>query len=564
MAGKGNLIGQAYVGIVPTADGISGSIEKAMNGEAEAAGKKSGNKLVSVMKRVIIAAGVGRVVWGAINEGAALQQSIGGIETLYKDSANKMMKYANQAYITSGVSANEYMEQVTSYSAGLISSLGGDTEKAADAANQAMIDMADNANKMGTPIENIQNAYQGFAKQNYTMLDNLKLGYGGTKSEMERLLRDAEKISGVKYDISNLADVYSAIHVIQTEIGITGTTQKEAAETISGSLGMLKAAYKDFLGNLTLGNDVTPQIEALGKSLITVAKNLIPAFANVLIGIPKAIIKNAPQIVGGLKQLVGRALLTWEMNKGEWLSKGVEIVSNVAKGIIENIPVVIMALGKIIYQAAQFVKNNAPAILAAIGHILGNITRYVIANLPAIIKAIFATAVRLIKGAFALVKTAIKTPFVAAWEAVKATFEPITNWFKKKIEQLKQYIHEGLAGVFPIKIGKVLDVKLPHFKVKGGKAPWGLGGLGELPKISIDWYAQGFMTKGTSLIGIGERGQEALVPLDPFWDKLDKMREGSGVTINVYASDNMTAEDVAREVERRLINATKRRGLAWQ
>ena len=171
----------------------------------------------------------------AVNSYAEYEQLAGGVETLFKDSSNKLMGYADQAYKTAGMSANEYMSTVTSFSASLLQSLEGDTEKAADYANQAVIDMSDNANKMGTSIEMIQNAYQGFAKQNYTMLDNLKLGYGGTKEEMERLLADAEKISGIKYDISSFGDVTQAIHVIQTELGITGTTAKEASSTIQGS-----------------------------------------------------------------------------------------------------------------------------------------------------------------------------------------------------------------------------------------------------------------------------------------------------------------------------------------
>ena len=177
----------------------------------------------------------------AVNSYAEYEQLAGGVETLFKDSSNKLMGYADQAYKTAGMSANEYMSTVTSFSASLLQSLEGDTEKAADYANQAVIDMSDNANKMGTSIEMIQNAYQGFAKQNYTMLDNLKLGYGGTKEEMERLLVDAEKISGIKYDISSFADVTQAIHVIQTELGITGTTALEASSTIQGSASAMKS-----------------------------------------------------------------------------------------------------------------------------------------------------------------------------------------------------------------------------------------------------------------------------------------------------------------------------------
>ena len=217
-------VGTAYVQIIPSAKGIKGKIQEELGGDAESAGKSVGGTLGSTIKGALAAAGIGAAFSKAIGEGAALEQSIGGIETLFKDSSDKMLKYASQAYKTAGVSANTYMENVTSFSASLLQSVGGNTAKAADAANMAMIDMSDNANKMGTNIQDIQNAYQGFSKQNYTMLDNLKLGYGGTQKEMQRLLKDAQKITGQKYDISNLNDVYSAIHAIQGKLDITGTT----------------------------------------------------------------------------------------------------------------------------------------------------------------------------------------------------------------------------------------------------------------------------------------------------------------------------------------------------
>lgn len=186
-----------------------------------------GGKLVGAIKGVIATAAIGKALAATITEGAALEQSIGGIDTLFKESAEKVKKNAAEAYRTAGMSANQYMELTTSFAASLLQSLGGDTAKAADVANMAMTDMSDNANKMGTNMEDIKNAYQGFAKQNYTMLDNLKLGYGGTKTEMERLLADAEKITGIEYDISNLSDVYEAIHVIQGELDITVRQQRK-------------------------------------------------------------------------------------------------------------------------------------------------------------------------------------------------------------------------------------------------------------------------------------------------------------------------------------------------
>ena len=210
----GTELAKAYVQIIPSAQGISGKIQQAIDPEAEPAGASFGGKLVGKLKGIIATAAIGKALGSAISEGANLEQSLGGIETLFKDSADKVKANAAEAYRTAGMSANDYMELTTSFSASLLSSLSNDTSKAADVADMAMTDMSDNANKMGTNMEDIKNAYQGFAKQNYTMLDNLKLGYGGTKTEMERLLTDAQKITGVKYDINNLSDVYSAIHVI--------------------------------------------------------------------------------------------------------------------------------------------------------------------------------------------------------------------------------------------------------------------------------------------------------------------------------------------------------------
>ena len=197
-----------------------------------------------------IGVGVSKVSKEALDSYSSFEQLTGGVETLFKDSGSTVEEYAQQAYQTAGMSANEYMDTITSFSTSLISSLGGDTAKAAEAGNQAVIDMSDNANKMGTNIQDIQNAYQGFAKQNYTMLDNLKLGYGGTKEEMERLLADAEKLTGQHYDLSSFNDITEAIHAIQTEMGITGTTAKEAATTIEGSVNSAKAAYSNWLTSL--------------------------------------------------------------------------------------------------------------------------------------------------------------------------------------------------------------------------------------------------------------------------------------------------------------------------
>ena len=322
-------LGKAYVQIIPSAKGISGMIQKEMGGEVASAGVSAGeslgSKMMGAVSKVITAAGIGKAIGASINEGAALQQSLGGIETLFKDSADKVKGFANEAYKTTGLSANAYMENVTGFSASLLQSLGGDTDKAAETANMAMIDMSDNANKMGTSMESIQLAYQGFAKQNYTMLDNLKLGYGGTKQEMQRLLSDAEKLTGVKYDMNNLSDVYSAIHAIQENLDITGTTAREASTTFTGSFESMKAAAQNVLGKLSLGEDIQPALQALMETTSTfLFGNLIPMIGNILKQIPALILggikgvfsgifgEGLGSIMGGIVTALGSAFLAFK------------------------------------------------------------------------------------------------------------------------------------------------------------------------------------------------------------------------------------------------------------
>ncbi len=284
------LFGSIFIDNEEANKNISKTEEK-----AEGLGKKLGDGIKTAAKwgAAIVggAAAATTAVAGlasvTVSSYAEYEQLVGGVETLFKNSAGLVQEYAKNAYMTAGMTANEYMETVTSFSAALLQGLGGDTEKAAKVADMAITDMADNANKMGTSLSSIQNAYQGFAKQNYTMLDNLKLGYGGTKAEMERLLADAEKLSGQKYDISNLNDVYEAIHVMQTEMGITGTTAKEATGTISGSINMIKAKFEDF--KTMIGGAVAPIVQnflsLMIENLPTVEKmveQMIPVISDVM------------------------------------------------------------------------------------------------------------------------------------------------------------------------------------------------------------------------------------------------------------------------------------------
>lgn len=470
---KGTDIGKAYVQIVPSAEGIKGSITNILNGEASEAGTSAGTSIGRKMLSAIGALGIGaaitKIVSSAINEGGELEQSIGGIETLFKDSSDKMMQYANEAYKAAGLSANDYMQQATSFAAALVGSLGGDTSKAADSANQALIDMADNANKMGTPIESLQNAYQGFAKQNYTMLDNLKLGYGGTKTEMQRLLKDAEKITGVKYDISNLSDVYEAIHVIQGELGITGTTAEEASSTITGSLASMKSAFSNLLGNLALGEDITPSLTALVETTSTfLLDNLLPMITNVIRGIPTAILplieEGLPNILGQLIPLVNDLLLTLpEQLLGTvqtmlpaLMDIGSQLLnSGVIEGIIATLPNLLNQGLDIILTLGTAIIENLPFLIENAFEIMATLTTTIISEFPNLFSKVLQAVKQIdwleigkaiingiINGVKSLISSLIKTVVdaaKAAWDAVK-DFLGIASPSKKF-----RYIGENMA-----------------------------------------------------------------------------------------------------------------------
>lgn len=303
------------------------------------------------------------VVGGAVTEGAALEQSIGGVETLFKENASVVKANADAAFKTAGLSANEYMSQVTSFSASLLSSLGGDTAKAAEVADMAMIDMADNANKFGTDMESIQNAYQGFAKQNYTMLDNLKLGYGGTQEEMQRLLQNASKISGVKYDIGNLSDVYSAIHVIQNELGVTGTTAKEAGQTFSGSFSAMKAAAKNLLGNMAIGGDVTGSMEQLVDSASTfLFDNAVPMIGRVFSSLPSVVKTGVKKAVPKIKTLGRDIVVGLKDGLKEMFPSMAPVIENGFNAAITAVPEFISGIKSVVSTLGSLAAGFAPLI----------------------------------------------------------------------------------------------------------------------------------------------------------------------------------------------------------
>lgn len=433
-------VGTAYLQIVPSMDGVPGSIRRGLGGEADAAGVMAGGRISGKIKGALAASGIGAALGAglakSIKTGANLEQAIGGIETLFKDSADEMIKNADNAFKTAGISANQYMEQATSFAASLLQSLDGDTQKAAKAADQAVIDMSDNANKMGTNIQDIQNAYQGFAKQNYTMLDNLKLGYGGTKTEMERLLADAEKISGQKYDINNLSDVYEAIHVIQEEMDITGTTSKEAASTLSGSFSSMKAAAENFLGDLALGRNVGPAMVDLAESAGTfLFDNLLPAIGRVFASLPQAISAliqtglpsfmasgsemvtglvsgiqtAAPQLAKKIPELVQQGMDAISQNLPNIMAKGRDMIVGLVQGITSNLPAFIDAVSNIASKIPDFLKQNQPKIAAEGGKLIGQLAVGLIKNLPKIIVAVAKLGLTIISTILKNIPVMLKT-----------------------------------------------------------------------------------------------------------------------------------------------------------
>lgn len=316
-----------------------------------------------------VTAGFGALAKSALDSKASLEQNLGGVKTLFKENAQTVIDNANKAYETAGMSANAYMESVTSFSASLLQSVAGDTKKAADIADMAMKDMSDNANKMGTSMESIQNAYQGFAKQNYTMLDNLKLGYGGTKEEMQRLLEDAEKISGVKYDISNLSDVYNAIHVIQGEMGITGATAKEAATTISGSIASMKAAFDNFLNG-------SGSPKELAETMVTAGRNILNGLAEI---IPR-LIETIPETVRLIKESFAEQLSP--ENLQEMLDSGANILMSILNGVLTALPGVIDTALMIIQTLAGYLIENFPQFLEVGAQLLQNIITGITQEIP--------------------------------------------------------------------------------------------------------------------------------------------------------------------------------------
>ena len=493
-------LGKAYVQIVPSADGISGSISNVLGPEVDSAGQSAGeslgSKLMSVAKKVIAAAGIGKAIAASLNEGGALQQSLGGVETLFKDNADRVKKYAADAYRTTGLSANQYMENVTGFSASLLQSLGGDTAKAAKIANTAMIDMADNSNKMGTSMESIQNAYAGFAKQNYTMLDNLKLGYGGTKKEMERLLKDAQKLTGVKYDINNLADVYNAIHAVQGQLGITGTTAKEASETLAGSFSAMKASFTNLLGAMSIGDDIGPQLEALATTTSTwLFGNFLPMVGQILGNVPQLIVGVLETGIPLFLEEGGRMLTSLSegiaTNLPVMATSAMETILGYVNGLGANIGQLVTAGGTIITNLLTGITNTVPVLLGYIPQIISGIVTNITANLPSIIQSGMTLISDFAKG---------------IWDNRQQVWEFISDILDEMMRMATEIDWVGLGM-------DIIDWISSGISALFNNIPTLVGEIGQLASdffSKIDWNAVG--TGAVKLIGAGIKALINLIP----------------------------------------------------
>lgn len=517
-------LGKAYVQIVPSAEGIKGSITKVLGGESAEAGTKSGESigtsLVGKLKGIIAAAGIGAAVKTALDAGGALQQSFGGLDTLYEEASGAAKKYAAEA-AAAGISANSYAEQAVSFGAALKQSFGGDVAKSAEAANQAILDMADNSAKMGTDIGLIQNAYQGFAKGNYTMLDNLKLGYGGTKQEMERLLADAEKLSGKKYDISSFGDMAEAIHVVQENLHIAGVAANEAKTTFTGSFGAMKAAAENLMANMTLGEDVKPALTQLVTSTGDfLFGNLIPMVGNLVMAIPG--------VVSGLMTEAIPKMMSWIPSmfaflKGNtisgWLSAGTEMISNLASGFFSNLPMMLDTISQVLTDGVEYIiqnasmfldsgmqllgniatgfMNNYPQIMQAVGNMLANVISLIGQNLPQFMQKGVEFIGQMAQGLINNLPTILSGIADVLARVIAAIASNLPKFLQKGIELIGK-IAAGIIQAIPTVVGKIPQV-ISGIVNAFGKYNWGSIGTNLIKGIAKGVMNAGGLIKDAAL-----------------------------------------------------------------
>lgn len=493
----------------------------------------------------------------ALNSYADYEQLVGGVETLFKDNASTVENYANNAYKTAGLSANDYMETVTSFSASLLQSLNNDTAKSAEVADMAITDMSDNANKMGTDMSMIQNAYQGFAKQNYTMLDNLKLGYGGTKTEMERLLKDAQKISGIKYDINNLNDVYQAIHVIQGELGITGTTAKEASTTIQGSVSAMKSAWQNMLTGIADDNaDFDGLINNLVDSIVTAGKNILPRVEVIIDGVIELILSSTEMIIENLPAI---------------METGANIVIGLAQGIQEMIPELGHSAFYIIEELVTSLLESLPQILKMgidlLTELINGISQTLPNLIPIAIESIITVGTTLIDNIDIIIDAGIQLILALADGLIEALpqliekapviiqklFDAFVRNFPKIVKAGGELIGKLVAGITG-SFWKLLEVapQLISNIVKGLSAGWSemqntgkylIEGLWDGIKGMASWVTDKIKGFATNIL---DNMKEALGIHSP--STLFRDEVGKNIALGVGEGFSSTMKDVSQEM----------------
>lgn len=520
---------------------------------------KSGLAVISGLTAGIIAS-FAATSKASLDSVASLEQNLGGIETLFKDSADIVIENAKRAYKTAGMSANEYMQNVTSFSASLLQSLSGNTKAAAEVADMAMTDMSDNANKMGTSMELIQNAYQGFAKQNYTMLDNLKLGYGGTKTEMERLLADAQKLTGVKYDINNLSDVYNAIHAIQNSLGITGTTAKEAASTIEGSMNSAKAAWDNFLNGTISAEDFADTISIAAENITKNLGEIVPRLASTI-----------PELGRNIYEMI---VSSFDQNGTGIAQAGIGLINNLASGLSEAAPKVTGSTGKIVSDLMTGIQNAAPQMLSSAADLIASFAQGIGEQLPTLVPQAMNMIVTLADAVIANIPKIVQ----AGVSILVGLVSGIINGLPTLIEEGPRIINEfadaiyngigtllgtGLAMI--VELGKGIINNMPLIIQNAGEIlkaiinVFSLSSMLNLGKKLIESLAKGMEAVGpaikTALSNIGKTGLEAIKNLK--WSQVGKaiitfistsLRSGASLAVNALKSVGTLAMNAFKSI----------------
>ena len=520
---------------------------------------KSGLAVISGLTAGIIAS-FAATSKASLDSVAILEQNLGGIETLFKDSADIVIENAKRAYKTAGMSANEYMQNVTSFSASLLQSLSGNTKAAAEVADMAMTDMSDNANKMGTSMELIQNAYQGFAKQNYTMLDNLKLGYGGTKTEMERLLSDAQKLTGVKYDINNLSDVYNAIHAIQNSLGITGTTAKEAASTIEGSMNSAKAAWDNFVNGTISAEDFADAISIAAENITKNLGEIIPRLASTI-----------PELGRNTYDMI---ISSFDQNGTGIAQAGIGLINNLASGLSEAAPKVTGSAGKIVSDLMTGIQSAAPQMISSAADLIASFAQGIGEQLPTLVPQAMNMIVTLADAVIANIPKIVQ----AGVSILVGLVSGIINGLPTLIEEGPRIINEfadaiyngigtllgtGLAMI--VELGKGIINNMPLIIQNAGEIlkaiinVFSLSSMLNLGKKLIESLAKGMEAVGpaikTALSNIGKTGLEAIKNLK--WSQVGKaiitfistsLRSGASLAVNALKSVGTLAMNAFKSI----------------